>query len=151
MGGNMGSLFTQPSMDPVVGAQAMTAAKIATAVAYKQAAYSMELAKHCTYAAMEMEHASQAIQRYLLGTSITTVNDVDAFAGQVSGGGAAVLLELSLPTGVQELANELSNCVEPARRPGRASEKVGAFPRPIASGAPTTLAAATASGVKRYG
>merc|ERR1719436_488646 len=77
----------------------MTSAKIATAVAYHQAAYCMELAKHSSHAAMEMEHTSRAIQQYILGAPVDTVTDVDPFAGQVEAGGPPEYSSYAYPLG----------------------------------------------------
>eukprot|EP00927_Polykrikos_kofoidii_P056672 TRINITY_DN50759_c0_g1_i1.p1 TRINITY_DN50759_c0_g1~~TRINITY_DN50759_c0_g1_i1.p1 ORF type:complete len:221 (-),score=30.35 TRINITY_DN50759_c0_g1_i1:46-708(-) len=79
------ALQYRPKMDAVAGSQALAAAKVGTAVAYKQAAYSMELAKHASYAAQEMDNTSRAMQRYILGTTVLTASDIDPTAGQLGG------------------------------------------------------------------
>lgn len=50
-----------------MGDAALAAVKVANAVAHKQAAYDMELAKHATHAALEMENTrrSGALSRAL--------------------------------------------------------------------------------------
>eukprot|EP00928_Gymnodinium_smaydae_P030369 TRINITY_DN22615_c0_g2_i1.p1 TRINITY_DN22615_c0_g2~~TRINITY_DN22615_c0_g2_i1.p1 ORF type:complete len:189 (-),score=25.02 TRINITY_DN22615_c0_g2_i1:53-562(-) len=85
--GKMSGMLGEPPMDPIVGTQALTATKIGTGVAYHQAAYSMELARHASYAALEMDNTSKAVQRYILGTPVLTVNDIEPTAGQVEAGG----------------------------------------------------------------
>ncbi|CAE7945602.1 SDR1, partial [Symbiodinium sp. KB8] len=62
-------------------------AEVANAVAHKQAAYDMELAKHATHAALEMENTRRLVERYILGTDVLTISDVEPTAGQVEGGG----------------------------------------------------------------
>merc|ERR1712008_311553 len=75
------------SMDGVdsatVGAAALGAAKAAKEVAMQAAAYDQELAKHATYASQEMDEMSRSVSRYILGTSVTTIDDVDPYAGQI--------------------------------------------------------------------
>ncbi|CAE7566478.1 SDR1 [Symbiodinium natans] len=47
----------------------------------------MELAKHATHAALEMENTRRLVERYILGTDVLTISDVEPTAGQIEGGG----------------------------------------------------------------
>lgn len=70
-----------------MGDAALAAVKVANAVAHKQAAYDMELAKHATHAALEMDNTRRLVERYILGNDVLTISDVEPLAGQVEGGG----------------------------------------------------------------
>eukprot|EP00435_Cladocopium_sp_Y103_P043258 s234_g12.t1 len=56
-------------------------------LALVQAAYDMELAKHATHAALEMDNTRRLVERYILGNDVLTISDVEPLAGQVEGGG----------------------------------------------------------------
>ncbi|CAL1127377.1 unnamed protein product [Cladocopium goreaui] len=83
----MGAIFERETHDTDVGDAALAAVKVANAVAHKQAAYDMELAKHATHAALEMDNTRRLVERYILGNDVLTISDVEPLAGQVEGGG----------------------------------------------------------------
>mmetsp|Transcript_56340 Transcript_56340/g.121414 ORF Transcript_56340/g.121414 Transcript_56340/m.121414 type:complete len:167 (+) Transcript_56340:152-652(+) len=98
----MGGTSSRNTMNPVSGEAALGAAKVANAIAHKQAAYDQELAKHATYAAMEMDNTRKLVERYILGTDVTTINDVDPAAGQIEGGGPPEYSSFPYPLGSEE-------------------------------------------------
>eukprot|EP00405_Crypthecodinium_cohnii_P055166 CAMPEP_0206618266 /NCGR_PEP_ID=MMETSP0325_2-20121206/60134_1 /ASSEMBLY_ACC=CAM_ASM_000347 /TAXON_ID=2866 /ORGANISM="Crypthecodinium cohnii, Strain Seligo" /LENGTH=179 /DNA_ID=CAMNT_0054140419 /DNA_START=111 /DNA_END=650 /DNA_ORIENTATION=+ len=73
-------------MSAMAGHAALGAAKVANTIAHKQAAYDFELAKHASVAAQEMENTRRLIERYILGTEVETISDVEPTAGIIEGG-----------------------------------------------------------------
>ncbi|CAK9056431.1 unnamed protein product [Durusdinium trenchii] len=84
---SMGAFLERATHGVDDGDAALAAVKVANAVAHKQAAYDMELAKHATHAALEMENTRRLVERYILGSEVLTISDLEPTAGQVEGGG----------------------------------------------------------------
>eukprot|EP00930_Biecheleria_cincta_P103313 TRINITY_DN95274_c0_g1_i1.p2 TRINITY_DN95274_c0_g1~~TRINITY_DN95274_c0_g1_i1.p2 ORF type:complete len:171 (+),score=34.51 TRINITY_DN95274_c0_g1_i1:114-626(+) len=98
----MGDFLSLPDRSEMLGDAALGAVKVANAVAHKQAAYDMELAKHATRAAMEMEETRRLVEKYVLGDDVTTITDVEPSAGFVEGGGPPNYSAFPYPMGSEE-------------------------------------------------
>eukprot|EP00929_Paragymnodinium_shiwhaense_P119272 TRINITY_DN91159_c0_g1_i1.p1 TRINITY_DN91159_c0_g1~~TRINITY_DN91159_c0_g1_i1.p1 ORF type:complete len:180 (+),score=22.30 TRINITY_DN91159_c0_g1_i1:70-609(+) len=131
-------LNNNPAMNPFMGHAALSQAKIGTAVAYHQAAYTQELAKHASQAAMEMEETSRAIQRYILGDATTTITDVEPIAGQLENGGPPQYSTYGYP---------LADDHWPTSYPVPGPPKYPALPQPVSRASAPPETAALISGV----
>merc|ERR1719305_511206 len=77
------TMMSGPPDSSTIGAAALGAARAAKDVAMQAAAYDQELAKHASYAAAEMDEMHRSLERYIFGTTIQTLDDVEPHAGQV--------------------------------------------------------------------
>merc|ERR1719321_1423532 len=83
MGQMSGTMIESSADSATIGAAALGAARAAKDVAMQAAAYDQELAKHASYAAAEMDEMHRSLERYIFGTTIQTLDDVEPHAGQV--------------------------------------------------------------------
>merc|ERR1712151_496879 len=59
----------------------------------------MAVSNFSSYASLVMEDARKLVERYVLGTEVNTISDIEPTAGQVEGGGPAEYASFPYPLG----------------------------------------------------
>mmetsp|Transcript_50573 Transcript_50573/g.84052 ORF Transcript_50573/g.84052 Transcript_50573/m.84052 type:complete len:178 (-) Transcript_50573:31-564(-) len=83
MGAAVDTMMDVPSNDPITGALAMGAAKVARAVSYEAAGYDEMLAAHAVRTAKQIEESRRTLEHYIFGTDVITIIDREPTAGLV--------------------------------------------------------------------
>merc|ERR1719265_355272 len=129
-----------PPDDPITGALAMGAAKVARAVALEAAGYDEMLAAHTARTAQQIEESRRTLERYIFGTDVMTVIDRDPVAGQVDFH-VPDYSAYPYPQGWDHWPEEGYPAPEPppARPPSKAVPVVSSMPRELAVLLPSEL------------